>query len=776
MAGRSKLANGLRALGVCLAVLMPAGPALAQAQAQTVAAIRVEGNQRVEPETVRSYMTIAVGDPFDPIRIDDSLKALFATGLFADVTIGRAGNDLVVRVLENPVINRIAFEGNNQIADDVLASEVQLRPRIVFTRNRVQGDVQRLLQLYQRSGRFAATVEPKVIELDQNRVDLVFEINEGPVTGVRRIRFIGNRAFSDSRLRSAIQTKEARWWRWLTTDDTYDPDRVAFDQELLRNYYNDRGYADFRVVSAVAQLTPDGRDFFLTFTVEEGQRYNFGAFDIVSEVPDVDVEALRGVLRGETGKVYNASLVEDTVLDLTFELGRFGYAFVDVRPRLERDRESGAIDVTYEIAEGPRVYVDRINITGNVRTLDAVIRREFRIAEGDAFNTAKVRRSVQRVRALGFFDLVDVSQERSDLPVSDRGAPLPVADDRLDLNVNVRERSTGELTFGIGYSTIDQFLIDLAIRERNLLGKGQDFRIALSLATRRQSVELSFTEPYFRDRNVAAGFDIFATQNDFQRTSSYDETTRGFALRAGFPLTERWTASTRYGLRQDVIENVGADASRFVKEQQGTQIISTVSYAVLYDARDDVFFPTEGYAFRFSQELAGIGGSVNYLRTNLAFQIHAPVIREDWIASFTAEEGYIVPFAGDSLRISDRFFLGGNSFRGFAQSGVGPRDAQTLDSLGGKFYYVATSELSVPLGLPRDLGIRGSVFSDVGGLTNPGFSGSSVLDDLDPRASWGVGLNWLSPLGPLRLDFAWPIKKQTYDRTEVFRFSFGTRF
>ena len=776
MAGGSKLAGALRALGLCLALLVPAGQAAAQALAPAIAAIRVEGNQRVEPETILSYMTIAVGDPIDPIRIDDSLKSLFATGLFADVTIAREVNDLVVRVHENPVVNRIAFEGNNQLADDVLANEVQLRPRIVFTRGRVQGNVQRLLQLYQRSGRFAATIEPKVIELEQNRVDLVFEINEGPLTGIRRIRFVGNRAFSDGQLRGAIQTKETRWWRWLTTDDRYDPDRLAFDQELLRIYYNSRGYADFRVVSGVAQLTPDGRDFFITFTVEEGQRYNFGNFDVVSEVPDVNVAALRGVVKGETGKVFDASLVEDTVLDLTFELGRFGYAFVDVRPRLERDREAGSIYIIYEIAEGPRVYVDRINITGNVRTLDEVIRREFRIAEGDAFNTAKVRRSIQRVRALGFFDLVDVGQERADIPPSQFSAPGPGADDRLDLNVAVRERPTGELTFGIGYSTIDQFLIDLAIRERNLLGKGQDLRIAFALATRRQQIDLSFTEPYFLDRNLAAGVDLFATRSDFQRTSSYTETRRGFGLRAGFPLTERWTVNTRYGLRQDTIEEVGADASRFVKEQEGTRVVSTISYTLLYDARDDVFFPTEGFAFRFGQDVAGLGGTVRYLRTSMGFQFHTPVVREDWIASFTVEEGHIAPFGGDSLSLSDRFFLGGNDFRGFAQSGVGPRDAETLDSLGGKFYYVATSELSFPVGLPEDLGIRGSLFTDVGGLGDPGFDDASVLYDSDPRVSWGLGLSWLSPLGPLRFDFAWPLKKQSYDRTESFRFSFGTRF
>ena len=766
------------AAAACIAVLAPGGAAVMAQQAApppTVSDVRIEGNQRIEGETILSYMAISVGDPMEFERIDRSLKALFATGLFADVVIGQDGTSLVVRVVENPVINRIAFEGNDTISEDVLISEVQLRPRVVFTRSRVQGDVQRLIQIYQRSGRFAVTVEPKIIELEQNRVDLVFEINEGPETGVRRIRFIGNQLYSDRQLRGAIQTKETRWWRVFTSADAYDPDRLSFDQELLRNYYFSRGYADFRVSSAVAQLTPDGRDFFITFTLEEGRRYQFGESRVVSNIPDLDPGILSALVHGDPGDTFNAALVEDTVLDLTFESGRFGYAFVDIRPRLSRDRDTGIIDVTYEIGEGQRVYVERIDVTGNVRTLDSVIRREFRLAEGDAFNTAKIQRSVQRVRTLGYFDSVDVSTAPADLAAAGLGPADIQAEDRINLSIDVRERSTGELSFGVGYSTLDQFVTDVSITERNLLGRGQSLRLAFALASRSQQFDFSFSEPYFRGRELAAGVDLFTTREDFGGTSSYSEARRGLGLRLGFPLAANLTTNVRYGFRQVTIEDVAPTASQFVAEQAGTRVVSSVSYSLFYDLRDDPLFPSEGYAFRFGQELAGLGGSVRYLKTTFAVQAHFRTIREDWITTISMEEGYIAGL-GDDIAINDRFFIGGYDMRGFRRAGLGPRDANTGDALGGTVYYVASAELSFPLGLPEDLGIRGSVFTDVGSLGKLGFSDPDVHDVNTPRVSVGVALTWISPLGPLRFDFTLPIKKESFDRTEQFRFSFQNRF
>jgi outer membrane protein insertion porin family len=773
MTFRSSVRARLLAAVACVAVLAPGGASVMAQQVPTVSQIRVEGNQRIERETVISYMAIAVGDPMESDRVDRSLKALFATGLFADVLIGQDGGALVVRVVENPVINRIVFEGNSSITDDVLISEVQLRPRVVFTRSRVQGDVQRLIQIYQRSGRFAVSVEPKVIELGQNRVDLVFEVNEGPKTGIRRIRFIGNQVFSDRQLRGPIQTKEARWWRWFTSGDVYDPDRLSFDQELLRNYYFSRGYADFRVSSAVAQLTPDGRDFFVTFTVEEGRRYQFGESKVMSNIPDLDPAFLKTLVREESGEIYNAAVVADTVLDLSFESGRLGYAFVDIRPLLSRDREAGVIDVTYEIAEGERIYVERIEITGNVRTLDSVLRREFRLSEGDAYNTAKIQRSIQRLHALGYFDSVDVNTEPA--AAVELGPVGRQAEDRVNLNVDVRERSTGSLSFGVGYSSLDQFLTDVSIAERNLLGRGQSLRLSFSLASQNQQFDFSFTEPYFLGRPLAAGVDLFTVREDFEGTSSYSEARRGLGLRLDFPLAENLTASVRYGLRQVSIEDVAPTASRFVAQQEGTRIVSSATYSLFYDQRDDPQFPTEGYALRLSQELAGLGGSVRYLKTKLAEQAHFRTIREDWITILKMEAGFISGL-GDDIAINNRFFIGGHEIRGFRLAGLGPRDANTGDALGGTVYYVASAELTFPLGLPEDIGIRGGVFIDVGSLGKLGFSDQDVNAVNNLRVTSGVGLTWISPLGPLRFDFTLPLKKESFDLTEQFRFSFQNRF
>jgi outer membrane protein insertion porin family len=435
-------------------------------------------------------MTVAPGEPFDPAKLDQSLKNLFATGLFDDVSLRREGDVLVVAVVENPIINRIAFEGNSRLDDDTLSNEVQLRPRVVYTRSRVQNAVGRILELYRRNGRFAATVEPKVIELPQNRVDLVFEINEGPLTDVSRIVFIGNHAFSQKERRGVIQTKEAAWWRFLTSDDTYDPDRLAFDQELLRRFYLARGYADFNVGSAIAELTPDGRKFVITFTVDEGERYNFGTVGIESHLRDLEPERLRDLLETESGDVYNADEVESSVVAVTEEIGKLGYAFVDVEPVPQKQEAEHTIDLNYVINEGPRVYIERIDITGNLRTLDRVIRREFRVDEGDAFNTALLRRSPQRIENLGFFERVEMNSRPGSSP------------DKTNIEVAVAERATGELSFGAGFSTSDGPLGDIRLTERNLLGRGQSVRAQLTKSARTQQQDLidNQTLLYVRDR------------------------------------------------------------------------------------------------------------------------------------------------------------------------------------------------------------------------------------------------------------------------------------
>ncbi|HYD64664.1 outer membrane protein assembly factor BamA [Azospirillum sp.] len=731
----------------------------------TVRDIRVEGSQRIEPSTVRSYLAVQPGEPFNPDRIDESLKALYATGLFADVQIRREGDALVVAVKENPIINRIAFEGNKRIEDDQLEKEIQLRPRVVYTRTRVQNDVQRLIEIYRRQGRFAATVEPKIIQLDQNRVDLVFEINEGVRTGVRGINFIGNQEFSDGTLRETVMTKESAWWRFLTSDDNYDPDRLTYDRELLRRFYLREGYADFRVVSAVAELTPDRNDFVITFTVDEGERYKFGKIDINSNLKALDPQALRGVLLTREGEWYNAQEVEDTITKLTNAVGDLQYAFVDVRPRINRDREKRIIDITYEIAEGPRVFVERIDVNGNVRTLDKVIRRELLLAEGDPFNTSKLRRSEQRVKDLGFFERVQVTTQEGSAP------------DRSVVNVEVTEQSTGEIALGAGFSTSDGPLGDFSIRERNLLGRGQDLRFGATIAQRRQEYDISFTEPYFLDRDLSAGFDLYRITRNYQDEASYDEKNNGFSLRLGFPLSENLRQRVYYQLQSTSIDRVPDSASIYIKQEKGAHVNSIIGQELIYDRRNSRLTPTDGYYVRLVTDVAGLGGSSRFIRTRLGGGYYLPLSSGDeWVLSTTAEVGYLVGL-GKPIYLADRFFLGGDTLRGFRTAGVGPRDTRTSDALGGRRYGRASVEMTFPLGLPEEFGLKAHAFSDVGVLGNSTIKNDPFVPDEESiRMSVGTGVSWRSPFGPIRVDLALPILKEGYDRKEIFRFSFGTRF
>ncbi len=756
------LPTGIKRSAAWMLVLMAlllCGGASAQ---EAIGEIRVNGVQRIDPETVRSYLSVRAGDPFDPDRLDRSLKTLFATGLFADVSFQREGSALVVNVVENPIINRIAFEGNKRIDTETLTPEVTLRPRVVYTRTKVQNDVKRILDLYRRKGRFAATVEPKIIQLPQNRVDLVFEIDEGELTGVRRISFVGNKRYGDSALRGVIQTKESAWYRILSSDDNYDPDRVSFDRELLRRYYLNAGYADFRVVSAVAELVPERTGFFITFTVDEGERYKFGAVDIKAELKNLDPKLLRSDVKFDSGDWYSAEKVDEAIQQMTIRLGNLGYAFVDIQPQVERKRDEKVVNLVFEIKEGPKVYVERIDVTGNVRTLDKVVRREFRLVEGDAFNAAKLQRSRQRIQGLGFFKKAEVNNVPGSSP------------DKTVIKVEVEEKSTGEISFGAGYSTQDSVLGQVELRERNLLGRGQEVRVAGIVSAKRREVDFSFTEPYFLDRDVSAGFDLFHISRNNQDTSSYDDKRTGFGLRFGYQLSEALRQTLRYSLSDIEIDNVKSTASRFIKESAGQRVTSLVGQDLMYDRRDNKIDPTDGYFLRLSTDLAGLGGDGRFIRPGVGGGWFYP-IAADYVFSLLGQAGMAYGL-GEDVAIQDRYFIGGQSLRGFRTSGIGPRDITTGDALGGNKYYTVTTEMSFPLGLPKDIPVQGRFFVEAGSLWDIDVSGPEIRDENSIRASIGVGFSISSPVGPIRIDLGRAIVKEPFDKTELLRFSFGTRF
>lgn len=728
----------------------------------TLSSIVVSGNQRIEASTIETYMGLTEGQSVTRYDIDNALKKLYDTGFFADIQMKQDGNTLQVTVVENPSISKVAFEGNERIKDEDLAKEVTLRARSIYSRPKVQSDVKRLLDVYRRNGRYSAKVEPKVIKLDQNRVDLVYEVSEGPVSEIRKIAFIGNSAFSASQLEGIIKSETGSWYKFLSNSTTYDPDRLQFDQEMLRRFYQSQGYADFQVKSAVAELSPEKDAFFLTFTIDEGPQYTLNKVDVASELKGDKKPDLSASITTAAGDVYDASEVETCIDNMVNQLGDLGYAFVDIDPDLKRDKTNHTVDLTYRIKEGPRVYVEKVNITGNVRTLDEVVRREFRLAEGDAYSTSKLRRTEQRLNNLGFFEKVNINTEKGS------------AADKTVINVDVEEKSTGEISLGAGYSTSDGPLADLGIRERNLLGRGQDLKLRAMIAARREQFDIGFTEPYFLDRDVEAGVNLYKTTQDMRSESSFDRNATGATTHIAYSLGEKLRHSLRYSAEKNEIDNIRSDASPFVKAQEGENTTSMIGQSLIYEDRNNKFDPTSGSYLRFNQDVAGLGGDDRFLRHEVQGEYYIPVA-DQWTVAMAGSLGHMVG-VGEDVRINQRFFIGGREVRGFDNSGIGPRDISTDDALGGNYYYTASSELRFPLGLPDDLGFTGAAFLDVGSLWGSDDAGPTVRDNNSMRMAAGVGMSWKSPFGPIRVDLAKPIMKEDYDVDQIFRFSFGTRF
>jgi len=765
----------------------------ADAQGVVVRDIKVQGNRRVEAETVRSYLKFSAGGAYDAGKVSQSIQSLFATGLFRDVKIERDGASVLVTVVENPIVNQVAFEGNSEVDAATLQTEVQLKPRSVFTESKARGDAQRILDVYRRQGRFAASVEPKLIELEQNRVNVVYEITEGSATKVKGIAFSGNRAFSDSQLRDIVSTTQSGWFDFLKGTSVYDPDRVSLDRELLRQYYLKNGFADVTVVAGNAELAPDGSGFFITYTIEEGPLYRFGVVNIESALPAVKTGTLNAEILTSSGDVYNASNLDKTVEKLTLAVAEQGFAFARVRPRAIPDPGSRTIAITYQIDEGPRVYIDRIDIIGNTRTKDFVIRREFRLAEGDAYNPLLVDRAKKRLQALGLFKNVEIKRKPGSAP------------DRVNLDVEIVEQSTGELSFGAGYSTAEGVIGDVSITERNLLGNGQFLRLKLGGSLERAQVDLSFTEPRFLDRNLSAGFDLFYKQVDQTNSSGFKNKTAGGSLRLGFPLAENLWMQTSYTLAQneifDVLDTASVGILEAATRNDGQSLTSALGVSVAYDQRNHPKNPNRGYYFQIAGDFAGLGGDVEYVRVTGEGRAYYPITDKITLVG-RVTGGHIEGWGSEDVLLTDLFFRGGETVRGFNRSGYGPRDVTTGDALGGKTFWAANAEVRFPIPLiPDELGMSGAVFADAGSLFGStdtvkalskqcgGVYGADVLggkangrkgiclkDEESVRASVGASIIWNSPVGPLRLDFAHALLKEEYDKEQFFRFGASTKF
>ena len=877
------LLGGSMLAGLPVAALAQEAPEPAQAPASAGAApaaatemintLAVVGSQRLEANTILSYTQLRPGQIYTQSAADQALKDLYATELFSEVQIRNDAGNVVIQVQENPVVNRIILEGNKSIKDDKILPEIKLAARQIFTRSKVRADVARIIELYKRKGRFAATVEPKMVQLEQNRVDIVFEIREGPKSKVRAINVIGNERFKDGKLRGEMVTKQASFTRIFSSNTTYDPDRLAFDQQKLRQFYLTEGYADFRVVSAVAELTPDKRDFIITYVVEEGERYKFGETRVDSQLRDFDSDALTEALPMKAGDWYNAKRVEDMVEGLTERAGTQGYAFANVSPRFDRNRDDLTMGITFTISEAPRVYVEKINVNGNTLTQDKVIRREFRIAEGDAFNSLAIKRSTNRIKSLGYF------QENFEITQS-QGTTA----DRIVLEANVEERPTGELQLSAGFSSLESFILQASIQQRNFRGRGQTIGTSVNYSRYTRAVSLNFVEPYLFDRNISAGIDIYRRdQNSFNyfrrdRNTTYKRKTTGLSLRLGIPMTEYISVIGHYTLNYDDVSlgreffsDLDGDgvqtcepllAGRYLCDALGKDWSSIVGASVVWDTTDNRFRPTRGHMASLNLDFAGLGGSVRYARARINASKYWNM-GGNFIFSISAEGGHIKGLknrggAGvDDVRLTDRFFLGEPQLRGFDIRGVGPRvlryetalddqgnvirvdptDPFTDDALGGRTYYMGRAELEIPLGSgARELGLRPSIFLDAGavfgvkrpllssvappnlfiprrdeagnalylqindpdnnrddeivttptgpggvantplGSTIPSFVEEFVGNTPKPRIAIGFGVNWNSPFGPLRLDFAKVLMKVRGDDTKPFSFNVGTQF
>ncbi|MGH6955584.1 MAG: outer membrane protein assembly factor BamA [Caulobacteraceae bacterium] len=773
--------------GVALAIgamaLCAPPPALAEAaqqQSGVVGRIVVQGNERIEQETILSYLPIQVGDTVDPAKLDLALKTLTRTGLFSDVRISLQGDTLVVKVVENPIINQVIFEGNASIKKDKLEDEVEVRPRGIFTKAKVEEDVGRIIELYRRSGRISATVTPKIINLPQRRVDLIFSIDEGPKSGIVGINFQGNTKFSNSELAGVVVTKESHWYKFWSSNDNYDPDRIEYDREQLRKFYRNHGYYDFHVASSVAELAPDRNGFMVTYAMDEGEKYKFGKLTVTTELKKLNPDILKALLPIHTGETFNDDAIQKATDALTFAAGSAGFAFVDVRPEPKPNSVTHTVDMNFDVREGPRVYINRIDIIGNTATLDYVIRRQMSLAEGDAYNRVLVDQSKNKIKALGFFKDVDITTKPTAEP------------DRTDLVVKVTEQPTGEISASAGYSTIDQLVLDLGFNQSNFRGRGQDLRARLEVGYLDQSADVSFTEPHFLGYNMGAGFDLFATRLNYSQFASYQSASFGGGLHLAFPLTVNSSMQLRYTLRTDDVivgSNLCLPGAELVSvvlcDQRGAFLTSSVGYSVRLDKRNDPVLPTRGYYLDLSQDLAGFGGNVFYVQTQWdGGWYHG--FTKNFVLNLSMRGGYIQGWNNTPVPIQDRFYEGGDTFPGFQIAGIGPRDIRFGDALGGNFFSIGQVLQTFPNGLPEQYGIKTAIIAEVGTLGvldrsatfNPLTNAplTTVRSDLSLRASVGLDVRWKSPMGPLRFILAEPIAKAPYDITEVFQFSTSTSF
>ncbi len=732
------------------------------------AKIIINKNQRINDERVKSIISdnnLRSGKILD---INQSLKSLYESDLFLDVNIEKKGQDIVITLLENPIIIDIKFKNNEKIDDEILESEISLKKGGFYSKNKLKSDIKRLNDIYIKSGRFLTQIDPKIIQKEDNRIELIFDISENRKAKIAKINIIGNQNYSDQDLLDEITTKQSKWYKIFGTNDTYDSDRIEFDKEVLRRFYTNKGYADFEVISSIAQIAQTKNKFFISFLISEGIKYNFGEAKLINNIKNFDGKLLEDIIQIKRGKIYNATLVDNIIDKMIKVMSNNGYAFAHINPILERDKINNIINIKFIVSETPKIYINSINISGNNRTKDRVLRRELRINEGDPYNLTKINRSRQRLMNMGFFENVKFNSRR-------------ISNDQVNLDIEVSEKKTGELNFGIGYSTVDKLNANIGIKENNLFGTGQELGINSKISSYTTSNEIQYSKPWLFGREVRGGVSVFNNEVDSYNTISYDQKTKGISFSATYPVLEHITHQVSYSYQDSQI-NATNSTSLVISELIGKYSTSSIGHTISLDKRDNRMKPTNGYYISLTQNRSGIGGDIKYFKNDLTAGYYIPIINNNWVMKFLGKYGYIDGI-GQDVRINDNFFLGGYNFRGFEYGGIGPRvknnDGSYGNPVGGKLYYIGTAELKFPTGLPKEIGINTSLFIDAGTVKMVDKTinnNAKIIDSSSLRSSYGLSLTWSSPLGPIRLDFSKIIEQEDYDQTEGFRFSFGNYF
>ena len=732
---------------------------------QKVSKILVEGNQRVDDDTILSFITLSEGSSYVDNDINIILKDLYKTGFFSNVQVSNKNGVFVISVEENSIFNLIGFEGNKRFDDETLNEIISLKKNQIYSKKIVSEAITKLIELYKTQGRLAASIVPKIVELDGKRVDLVFEIDEGPLYTVKNISFVGNKIFSDRRLKEIISTKQTAWWRFITSSDNYNPERLEVDASKLRDFYFTRGYINFKILKKQGDLLPDKNGFSILFVLSEGKRYQIASIDIETSLTDLPNIDFRSLIPVNDGEWYNVRRLEKGISNINNTLADLGFAFSEIRPSFEMNDDDSTIKLTLNINEGNKNFIEYINITGNNRTLDSVIRREIQLVEGDPFNRLKIQRSERNIRNLGFFKKVDVKAEPGSKP------------NLANLNIDVEEQATGDVSLGISYSTFDEFSTSFGISEKNFLGKGQRAKFSLSLSDKRQNFSAGLTQPYLFNRNLIGSFDVF---NNTYTDSSADQRIKslGFSSSAGFSSANDYSHNISYTLQNVETEILDSEENKISSD--GGKILSSLGYRISRDTRDNRFNPTSGYYYALSEQFAGLGGDVNYLSSVLKGSYYYKYDYVDLIVGIGAEYGNIEGL-GENISKSNRFFLGGRKIRGFDSSGVGPRVSanSSASAVGGNNYYTGRVAIRSGIGIPSETALQWTVFTDFGtlwGVDDTIDNYSVSTDQKELRMSFGYGFQWETPIGPLSFTWADAIKKESYDQLQKFEFRLGSYF